>query len=40
MFFSYWQSVAISILVAVGVIRSSESWSTYDVDDVAAGLQV
>jgi hypothetical protein len=38
-FFSYWQSVAISILVAIGVIRSNESWSTYDVDDVAAGLQ-
>ncbi len=39
-FFSYWQSVAISILVSAKIIRSDESWSTYDVDDVAAGLQV
>lgn len=39
-FFSYWQSVLISILVAVGIIRSKDSWSTYGVDDVAAGLQV
>ena len=39
-FFSYWQSVAISIMVAAKIIRSNESWSTYDVDDVAAGLQV
>ena len=38
-FFSYWQSVAISIMVAAGVIRTKESWSTYGVDDVAAGLQ-
>ena len=39
-FFTYWQSVLISILVAVGIIRSRDSWSTYGVDDVAAGLQV
>lgn len=39
-FFTYWQSVLISILVAVGIIRSKDSWSTYGVDDVAAGLQV
>ena len=39
-FFSYWQSVAISIMVAVGIIRSQASWSTYGVNDVAAGLQV
>lgn len=38
-FFSYWQSVAISIMVAVGIIRSQASWSTYGVNDVAAGLQ-
>jgi Organic solute transporter Ostalpha len=39
-FFTYWQSVAISILVFVGVIETKESWTTYDAGDVAAGLQV
>lgn len=38
MFFSYWQSVALAILARLGLIRSAE-WSTYDADDVAAGLQ-
>lgn len=37
-FFSYWQSVGLAIMARLGLIRSSE-WSTYDADDVAAGLQ-
>lgn len=37
-FFSYWQSVALAIMAKLGLIRGSE-WSTYDADDVAAGLQ-
>ena len=39
-FFTYWQSVAISILVAVGIISTKDTWTTYGVNDVAAGLQV
>ena len=37
-FFSYWQSVALAIMARLGLIRSAD-WSTYDADDVAAGLQ-
>ncbi|GAB4823802.1 hypothetical protein N2152v2_010848 [Parachlorella kessleri] len=37
-FFSYWQSVALAIMAKLGLIRSAD-WSTYDADDVAAGLQ-
>ncbi|GAQ82047.1 hypothetical protein KFL_000980340 [Klebsormidium nitens] len=38
-FFSFWQSVAIAILVKFNVIRSQETLSNYDVDDVATGIQ-
>ncbi|KAK9841769.1 hypothetical protein WJX81_001783 [Elliptochloris bilobata] len=37
-FLTYWQGVTISILVWMGVIKTKD-WTTYDVDDVAAGLQ-
>lgn len=37
-FFSFWQSLAISIAADVGLIKPAE-FSTYDTDDVAAGLQ-
>ena len=36
-FFSFWQSLAIQIAADVGLIRPAEL-STYDTDDVAAGL--
>ncbi len=35
-FFSFWQSVGIAILVKIGVIRSNERWATYDAEDVGA----
>lgn len=38
-FFTYWQGVGIALLVAFGVIKARDSWTTYDTDDVAAGLQ-
>lgn len=37
-FFSWWQSVGINILVATGVITATE-FAKYDVDDISAGLQ-
>ncbi|KAK9806277.1 hypothetical protein WJX72_008269 [[Myrmecia] bisecta] len=37
-FFSYWQSVAIAILVRAGVLKK-QTYATYDVDEVAGGLQ-
>ncbi|PSC68080.1 transmembrane 184C [Micractinium conductrix] len=37
-FVTYWQSVFIAICARLGLIRAAE-WSTYDTDDVAAGLQ-
>ncbi|KAL4427830.1 hypothetical protein ABPG75_001919 [Micractinium tetrahymenae] len=37
-FVTYWQSVFIAICARLGLIRPAE-WSTYDTDDVAAGLQ-
>ncbi|BDA41100.1 Transmembrane protein 184C [Coccomyxa sp. Obi] len=37
-FLTYWQGVAIAILVWTGVLRTGD-WTTYDVDDVASGLQ-
>lgn len=37
-FVTYWQSVFIAICAKLGLIRPAE-WSTYDTDDVAAGLQ-
>jgi hypothetical protein len=37
-FLTFWQSLAIAIAAKVGLIRTKE-WSTYDTDDVAAGLQ-
>lgn len=38
-FFTYWQSVGISIAQATGLIHAQDSWTTYDTDDVVAGLQ-
>ena len=38
-FFSFWQSVLITLLVWTGVIRVKSSVTTYDEKDVAAGLQ-
>jgi hypothetical protein len=38
-FLTYWQSVFIDICAKLGLIRSTPDWSTYDTDDVAAGLQ-
>jgi hypothetical protein len=38
-FVTFWQGVALAILVSGGVI-SDESWSTYDQLDVATGIQV
>ena len=38
-FFSFWQSVLIALLVKAGVIAADVSWTSYDVKDVAAGLQ-
>ena len=38
-FLTYWQGVAIAVLVWLGVIRVDGSWTTYSTDDVAAGLQ-
>lgn len=38
-FFTYWQSVGIAILQSMGLIKAKESWTTYDADDVVAGLQ-
>jgi hypothetical protein len=37
-FFSFWQGVAIELLAAAGLIAPAET-TTYDADDVAAGLQ-
>jgi len=37
-FLTFWQSLAINIAAKVGLIKTKE-WSTYDTDDVAAGLQ-
>lgn len=39
-FLTFWQSVAIALLVWVGIIRADSTWTTYTTDDVAAGLQV
>lgn len=38
-FFSFWQSLVILILVRMRVIVSKDSWTEYDVQDVATGLQ-
>lgn len=38
-FLTFWQSVAIALLVWVGAIRADASWTTYTTDEVAAGLQ-
>jgi hypothetical protein len=38
-FFSFWQSVLISLLVWSGVIKVNASVTTYDEKDVAAGIQ-
>lgn len=32
--------VVVAALQAFGVIQARESWTTYDTDDVVAGLQV
>lgn len=37
-FFSFWQSVLINMAARLGLITPAE-FSTYDTDDVAAGLQ-
>ncbi|KAG2484774.1 hypothetical protein HYH03_016428 [Edaphochlamys debaryana] len=37
-FVTFWQGIAIAILVYAGVIRN-ESWTTYDRQSVAAGIQ-
>ncbi|CAL5227331.1 g10272 [Coccomyxa viridis] len=37
-FLTYWQGVAIAILSWSGVLQTGE-WTTYDADDIAAGLQ-
>jgi len=38
-FFSFWQSMAILILVRLKVITSRNAWTEYDVQDVAVGMQ-
>lgn len=38
-FFSFWQSVLIAILVKADVIKANESWSHYTQKSVAVGLQ-
>jgi len=38
-FFTFWQGMVIAALERFGYIRKKDSWTTYDADDVAAGLQ-
>eukprot|EP00899_Mesostigma_viride_P012123 jgi/Mesvir1/20911/Mv07984-RA.1 len=38
-FFSFWQGVALSLLVRVGVIRDPGPLSAYDREDIAVGIQ-
>eukprot|EP00051_Salpingoeca_urceolata_P013333 m.167184 g.167184 ORF g.167184 m.167184 type:complete len:413 (+) comp17765_c0_seq4:315-1553(+) len=38
-FFSFWQSVLIAVLVHTGAIKNKETWTHYTQQSVAAGLQ-
>lgn len=37
-FLTFWQSIAISIVVSSGIVKSGK-WTTYDTDDISAGVQ-
>ena len=37
-FLTFWQSIAISIVLSFGIIKTKQ-WTTYDTDDVSAGVQ-
>lgn len=37
-FLTFWQSIAISIVFSLDLIKT-EKWTTYDTDDVSAGIQ-
>lgn len=39
-FFTYWQGIGIAMAQSAGLIKARDKWTTYDTDDVAAGLQV
>ena len=38
-FFSFWQSVGIALLVRLKVIKENPLWTDYNADDVSKGLQ-
>jgi len=38
-FFSFWQSVAVALLVHYEVIKDNPAWTEYTIDDVATGIQ-
>mmetsp|Transcript_17910 Transcript_17910/g.53931 ORF Transcript_17910/g.53931 Transcript_17910/m.53931 type:complete len:416 (+) Transcript_17910:871-2118(+) len=38
-FFTYWQGIGIAMAQSAGLIKARDKWTTYDTDDVAAGLQ-
>lgn len=38
-FFTFWQSVFIALLIRFGVIRTKDSWTSYDKQDFGAAIQ-
>ena len=38
-FFSFWQSVALAVIVKLGFISANANWSSYTVESVSAGIQ-
>jgi len=37
-FLTFWQSIAISMFFSLGIVKT-DKWTTYDTEDVAAGVQ-